>query len=99
MENLPSVKRKDEKCKHEELDEALAIWMWQLYDNKKGNAHINVTLRGVRVTIVAVDKQYKYYIFRVCVSSLSYPACKANAPNYDIICDLSGSTISSHIIS
>jgi hypothetical protein len=27
VENLPSVKKKDERYKHEELDEALAIWM------------------------------------------------------------------------
>jgi hypothetical protein len=26
------------------------------------------------------------------VCSLSYPACKAHAPNYIVICDLSGST-------
>jgi hypothetical protein len=57
------VLKKYERCKHEELDEALAIWMWQLNDNKKGNAHINVRLRRVRVTIVAVDKQGKYCMF------------------------------------
>jgi hypothetical protein len=31
----------------------------------------------------------------VCVG-LSYPACKAHAPNYIVICDLSGSTIFLH---
>jgi hypothetical protein len=28
----------------------------------------------------------------MCVCSLSYPACKAHAPYYVVICDLSGST-------
>jgi len=35
---------------------------------------MNGTLMRVRITIVAMQKQ-KYYIFRVCVDSLSYPAC------------------------
>jgi hypothetical protein len=39
----------------------------------------NVTLGGVRASFVAVEKQY-YYIFRVCVCSLRYPACNARAP-------------------
>jgi hypothetical protein len=35
-----------------------------------------------------------------CVSvSLSYPACKAHAPYYIVICGLCGSTIFFHIIS
>jgi hypothetical protein len=37
----------------------------------------NVILRRVRATIVAVEKQY--HIFRVCVCSLSYPACNVRA--------------------
>jgi hypothetical protein len=39
----------------------------------------NVTLRRVRVTIVAVEKQ-NCYIFWLCVCSLRYPACNAHAP-------------------
>ena len=58
----------------------------------------NVTSRCVRVTTVAV-KSNKYYIVWVCVCSLSYPTCKAHAPYYIVICDLSGSTIFFHIIS
>jgi hypothetical protein len=42
----------------------------------------NVTLRRVHVTTVAVEKQY--YIFRVCVCSLSYPACKPHVWLYYI---------------
>jgi hypothetical protein len=43
-------------------------------------------------------KSNKYYIFWVCVCNLSYPACKAHAPYYIVICGLSGSTIFVHII-
>jgi hypothetical protein len=35
----------------------------------------------------------------VCVCSLSYPARKAHAPYYIVICGLSGSTVFFHIIS
>jgi hypothetical protein len=34
-----------------------------------------------------------------CVSNLSYPACKAHAPNYIVICGLSTCTIFFDIIS
>jgi hypothetical protein len=44
-------------------------------------------------------KSNKCYIFWVCVSSLSYPSYKANAPYYIVMCGLSGSTLSFHIIS
>jgi hypothetical protein len=40
----------------------------------------NVTLRRVRVTIVAEEKQYVLHILSVCVCSLKYPACIAHAP-------------------
>jgi hypothetical protein len=65
---------------------------------KYGNMRINITLRRVRVTILSW-KSSKYYMFWVCVCSLSYPACKAHAPYYIAICGLSGCTIFSHIIS
>jgi hypothetical protein len=42
---------------------------------------------------------YKYYIYCVCVCSLSYPARKAHAPYYIVICGLSGCTIFVHIFS
>ena len=47
----------------------------------------------------AKDLSALQYIFRVCVSSFSYPARKAYAPYYDIICDFAGSPISLHIVS
>jgi hypothetical protein len=48
----------------------------------------NVILKRVRVTIFALESS-KYYIFRVCVCSLSRPACKAHAKYYIVICGLS----------
>jgi hypothetical protein len=44
----------------------------------------NIILRSVRVTIIAVEKQYIHIVW-VCVCSLSYPACKAHAPYYIVI--------------
>jgi len=40
-----------------------------------------------------------YNIFWSLMCSLSYPACKAHAPYYIVICGLSGSTIFFDIIS
>jgi hypothetical protein len=40
---------------------------------------INVTMRRVLATIVAVESR-KYYVFGVCVCSVSYPPCNAHAP-------------------
>ena len=54
-------------------------------------------MRRFRVTIVAVEKQQVLY--SLCVCSLSYPARKAHAPYYIVICGLSGCTTFFHIIS
>jgi len=43
------------------------------------DVRMNVTLRSVRVTTVAAEKQ-NCFIFRVCECSLNYPACNAHAP-------------------
>jgi hypothetical protein len=40
----------------------------------------NVTLRHVRATIVAVEKQRVLHNLSVCICSLRYPACSAHAP-------------------
>ena len=48
------------------------------FRNLTGSVRTHVTLTRVRVTIVAVEKSNKYYIFPVCVCSLSYPACKSS---------------------
>ena len=69
----------------------------KLIEKEDRNIHINVTLRRVRVIIVAVEK--KNYKFWVYVCSLRYLACKARAPYYIIICSLFGCTIFFHIMS
>jgi len=51
------------------------------------NIKHTVTLRRVRVIVVAVEKQY--YIFSVCVCNLSYPAPNKHALYYIVICGLS----------
>ena len=51
--------------------------------DKTGSVDINVTLRPVRVTIFTVKIcKYLYYLFRMCVCCVSYPACNAHAPYY-----------------
>jgi hypothetical protein len=52
---------------------------------------LNVTLRRVRVKIVAVQKQK--LLHRVFACRLIYPSCKANAAYYIVVCALPGSTI------
>ena len=61
---------------------------------------INVTSRRVLGTIVAAEKK-KVHILSVCVGvcCLSYPARKAHALCYTVICGLSSCTIFLHIIS
>jgi len=44
-------------------------------------------------------KTKKYYIFRVFVSNLCYPARKEHAPCYVVICGVSGCTVLSRIVS
>ena len=56
----------------------------------------NVTLRLVRVIIVAANNRWVLHTMRLC--SLSYPACKATAHYYIVICGVSGSTIRLHIM-
>jgi hypothetical protein len=45
--------------------------------NETGNVSINVTLTRIRVTILAVEKQYALNTVSVC--DLSYPACSEHA--------------------
>jgi len=47
--------------------------------DRADNVRIHVILSRVRETIVAVESD-KYYIFLMCVCSLSNPARKAHAP-------------------
>ena len=49
----------------------------------------NVIMRRVRVPIVAMGSN-KYHEFCVCVCSLSYPECRANATYCIVMGGLSG---------
>jgi len=55
------------------------------------DSELNVTLRRVRVTIIAVQKQK--LLHRVFACRLIYPSCKANAEYYIVVCALPGSAI------
>ena len=70
----------------------------EIHTNKTGDVRVNVILRRVYMSIAAVEGN-KYYIFCVCVCSLSYPACNAHVPYFMVICGLSVSTTFLHIIS
>ena len=60
--------------------------------NRTGNVRINVTMRRVRVTIVAVQKQEILHILSVCLQP--YSAFQSHAPHYIVICGLTGPTMS-----
>jgi len=70
-----------------------------LYISQGRQGTYNETLRRVRVTIVAVEKQQILYIlsvrFHYC---LSYPVCNAFSPYYILIFYLSGCTIFFHFL-
>ena len=52
------------------------------YNNQKGQCTYKVTLRHVRATIVAVEKQGVLHNLSVCISSLKHPASNAHAPYF-----------------
>jgi hypothetical protein len=61
---------------------------------------VNVTLRRVRATTAAVEKQQVSHILCVCVVCLALVIRHAmHAPYYTVICGLSDCTIFFHIIS
>jgi hypothetical protein len=68
----------------------------KLQIDEDGQCTYNVIVRHVCVTIVAFGRHY--YLSWVCVCSLSYPASKACAPHFIVICGLSGCTAFFHII-
>jgi hypothetical protein len=57
--------------------------------HKTGNVRINVTLSRLRVTLIALEKQY--YILRMCVFSLYIQ--HAMRIRHIVICGLSGCTV------
>jgi hypothetical protein len=64
----------------------------QLKRNKTGNVRTDVTLKGVRVTTVAVEEQYVLNILSVCVS-VDLVTQYQMRMRHIVICGLSGSTI------
>jgi hypothetical protein len=69
-------------------------------ENKMGKkVCINECLGQVRATTVAGDKHCVLHTVRVCVCSLRYPACNANALYFIVICGMPASTLFIHIIS
>ena len=57
-----------------------------------------VKLKGLLITIVAVEKRYVLHIMSA-VCTLSYIACNTHVPCYIVICDPSFPTLIFHIIS
>ena len=66
-----------------------------MINNKKGNALYNITLRHVRVTIVAVEKQRIVHNLSVCFAALGI--LHAMRMRHIAIRGLSGSTVFIHI--
>jgi hypothetical protein len=72
------------------------IFVWDK-KNRQPRPTFNVTLRGVRITIVAKEEQYILnYMF---IFSLSNAAWKAHAPYYIVSSSLYGPIMFFHIIS
>jgi hypothetical protein len=72
------------------------IYILQMYTLLLSNKTSNVRITyywGAFAWPLLQWKSNKYYIFWVCVCSLSYAACKAHAPYYIVICGLSGCTV------
>ena len=75
-----------------------SFFVTELSYNKVGNVHIN-NIEACLHNDCCHENKNHYYIFWVCVCSLSYPEYKANALYYIVICGMSGFTIFFHIIS
>jgi hypothetical protein len=58
----------------------LALRFEGAISQKRRQRKYRVTLRHVRATIFAVEKQRVLYILSVCICSFRYPACNAHAP-------------------
>jgi hypothetical protein len=63
-----------------------------------GNVRINATLRRVRATVVAMEKQKVLHVPSVCLCSLRHPACNAPAPYCHLWPDQLYTTFSHYLI-
>ena len=71
-------------------------WVFNIYE--AGNVRVTWYWGAFALPLLSWESN-KYYIFWVCVSSLSYPARKAHALNYSFICRVSVCATFSHIVS
>ena len=69
-----------------------------VFSKKTGNVHITQH-GGPFLPPLSQYGSNTFYIFRVLVCSLRYPACSENAPYHIFICGLSGCTLFFHIVS
>ena len=46
------------------------------HKSTKQAMYVYLTLKGVRITILALENAVKCYLLRICINSLSYPAYK-----------------------
>ena len=86
---IPSLDSRSEYLYDKTIQSMLAAnWVSYYFRtwNRPGNARINVILRHVRVTNVALEKQGVLQI--ICVFTLSYPSSKAHEACFIVICYL-----------
>jgi len=87
---VPKASEYDSKLAQKHIPEEWNPWQPSAFENYDGR---------VRVTIIAVKKQWVLHILSVFFCSFSCLVCSACAPFYTAICDLPGPTTFFHIIS
>jgi hypothetical protein len=85
-------------CLHRDLCYVISSCKTFLINRNMNNARIQETMKRVRLTIIALQKKYKYYVFWVCVCWPRYPTFNAHAPCNTIICGLPDCSIIFYIM-